>query len=489
MQKINVLFCFVFFFSLSLQAQDVNLEIGSTTIDLNETFEIKVTSDGVQIREHDKFPEIPGMYKATLSAFQETRVINGKVMSQYSLTQFYSPTKEGEFFLRPFTMRVNGEELRHKGSSIQVKKGNASSSPGSIDPTDYWKNAYKNDDNTAYKNVKADAFFAITTSKEEVYVGEGFGFSIAFYVANTNQAEMQFYELDTQLKDILKEAKPKNCWEEEFRIYQPQRQQVTINGKKYTEYRIYHSVFYPLSEDDIEIPSVPFGIMKFQTPKNASAFRPLRGKGSVEMYESKPLRIKVKPLPPHPKAKNIPVGEYRLVEKLPNRQVQTGEPFQYQFQIEGEGNITAIPAIEIIKSNNFDFYPPEVNTDVRRNDDKIYGRKIFNYIVSAREPGTYPWGSYFQMIYFNPKEGKYDTLRSAYDVFVSGESMQNKSISSIDLGDFYTHEHREASNKLRPRGAPNLERWFVNIALILLLIAAPICLFWYRKKQQEEQAS
>ena len=71
---------------------------------------------------------------------------------------------------------------------------------------------------TEFVDIKEDAFLALTTNKDEVYVGEGFNTTLSFYVSQDNRAHLQFYELGRQLAEILKKIKPTNCWEENFSI-------------------------------------------------------------------------------------------------------------------------------------------------------------------------------------------------------------------------------------------------------------------------------
>ena len=86
----------------------------------------------------------------------------------------------------------------------------------------------------------------MTTSQDEVYLGEGFTATLAFYVAEENQAPLQFYDLGKQLTDILKLIKPSNAWEENFNIENINGSPVSINGENYTQYKIYQATFYPL---------------------------------------------------------------------------------------------------------------------------------------------------------------------------------------------------------------------------------------------------
>src|SRR5690606_3497455 len=112
--------------------------------------------------------------------------------------------------------------------------------------------------------VKEDAFFGLSTSKDEVYLGEGFTVTLALYVAETNQAQLDFYDLGPQLSTILKEIRPDNCWEENFNIESISGVPVTINGKRHRQYKVYQAVYYPLNLKPIKFPSVGLKLIKYK---------------------------------------------------------------------------------------------------------------------------------------------------------------------------------------------------------------------------------
>ena len=87
-----------------------------------------------------------------------------------------------------------------------------------FDPFDDPFDNFFDRNNDDFYEVEADAFLSLTTDKKSVYVGEGFNTTLAFYVSESNVADMRFYELGRQLTEILKKIKPGNCWEENFNI-------------------------------------------------------------------------------------------------------------------------------------------------------------------------------------------------------------------------------------------------------------------------------
>lgn len=339
-------------------------------------------------------------------------------------------------------------------------------------------------ENTEYISVKDDAFFAITTNKENPYVGEGFTITMSFYVAVSNRATLNFYELGEQKAEILKQIKPKNTLEENFNIIQPVPEMVKIRGKEYRQYKVYQAVFYSLSPQKISIPAIPFKMVKYDVAVNSqSIFNQM--KENIKTYYSDPISMVVKELPPHPLKDQVPVGNYILKEQVSNTNVETGKSVQYQFRIEGEGNLSVIDKPNLPKTGNFDFYEPTISEMLRRNNNAVYGTKDFNYYIIPNEPGLYPMKDYFNYIFFNTKKGDYDTLVSSLTLSVTGESRKNASIGNADLGSFYDRINEE-SNNLRSKNEIRWEKYGINGIAILLVLILGLSFLVGRKVRQRD---
>jgi len=130
----------------------------------------------------------------------------------------------------------------------------------------------------------------LTIDKTEVYIGEGFTTTLAFYVSESNKADMRFYDLGKQITDIVKNINPANCWEENFSIDNITGEPITINNKGYTQYKIFQAAYYPLNDEDIEFNSVGLKMIKYQVAKNPSFFGRNR-KEDFETFYSKAKKI------------------------------------------------------------------------------------------------------------------------------------------------------------------------------------------------------
>ena len=472
--KIFVLFsCFSLFSYCATFAQQVQLTLGPDEIAENQVWTITVTVKNEQLKSYDNFPDIDGFKKRGTSSQSSTNIINGQVSSSQSIIMTYMPLKQGLITVPAFNMTVNGVRLSSAGKKVRV--GAPVQRQNSNDPFSKFfgrdpREEFFGNNNTEFIDVKDDAFFAITTSKDQVYIGEGFTTTIAFYVSDNNQASLQFYELSKQLTEIIKKIKPTTCWEENFNIETIEPEAVEIGGKTYSQYKLYQAVFYPLNDQPVTFPSIGLEMIKYKVAKNPSFF----GNNKKEDYKtffSKAKTVKVKQLPPHPLKDVVAVGDYRLDEKMNTRETTTGQSVAYSFNIYGEGNIAGIEKPKINKNDTVDVYDPNVSQNISRDRGRVTGTKSFNYYLIPKEPGALALKDYFKWVYFNPTLSKYDTLKSTLVLQVNGESLKDATIEANDLGDFYDKAN-DADNTLVKLGGIQTMQYVIFGLMGLLVVAS-----------------
>lgn len=431
-----------------VHAQEVKITLGPDEIGENQAWTITVTVENDRLKSYDNFPEIAGFRKRGTSSQATTNIVNGQVSSSQSVIMTYLPVRQGIVTIPSFKMKVNDKLISVSGKKVRI-------GPAVQQQADPFRSLFDRDPvedffgrgETEFVDIKDEAFLAITTSKSEVYTGEGFNATLSFFVSENNRAPLQFHELGKQLSEILKKIKPENCWEENFNIENIEGQTVTIQGKDYTQYKIYQATYYPLNTETIVFPKVGLEMIKYRVARNPSFFGQNR-KEDFKTFYTKPKMVKVKELPPHPRRDAVAVGDYQLYEHMPVTDIETGKSASYVFNIFGQGNISAIEKPLINRDNNFEFYEPNVRQDITRDHGRVTGTKSFNYFLIPKEPGRYDLGNYFQWVFFNPEKEVYDTLSSKLTVYVTGESKKNEVIQANDAGVFYD-KINTADNSLR----------------------------------------
>jgi hypothetical protein len=463
--------------SLYGQAQNVQILLGPEEIGENQAWTITITVNNDRLRSYDNFPDIEGFHKRGTSSSSQTSIVNGQMTSSQSIIMTYVPSKQGVVNVPPFKMKVNDQLYNVNGRKVKIGP------PVQAQQSDPFRSFFDRDPTEdffsrgtpEFVDVKEEAQLALILSSDEVYVGEGFTATLSFLVAENNRAPMQFHDLGNQLTEILKKIKPANCWEENFNIESIEGEPININGKNYTQYKVYQAAFYPLNNQPVTFPSVGLEMIKFKVAKNPTFFGQNRQEDFKTFY-SKPRTVRVKELPPHPLRNQVAVGVYQLQEKIASNQLETGQSVLYDFSIFGEGNISAIEKPKIENNSSFDFYEPNVKQSINRDNGRVTGTKSFSYFMIPKEPGTFAMKDYFKWVFFNPKTKKYDTLQSQQVITVIGESQKNQSIESNDLGSFYDRADA-TDNQLRSMSAINWVKASLNSLAALLFIAALYLVF------------
>ncbi|HEY3402788.1 MAG TPA: BatD family protein [Ohtaekwangia sp.] len=457
----------------SAQAQNVQITLGPDEIGENQGWTITVTVHNERLKSYDNFPDIEGFRKRGTSNQSMTSMMNGQVSSSQSVIMNYASVRQGLINVPSFTMKVNDKPITVNGKKVKVGPP--------VQQRDPFKSFFDKPDDffgrgeTEYVDIKDDAFVALTTSKDEVYVGEGFTTTISFFVSDDNQAQLTFYKVANQLAEILKKVKPADCWEEDFQIENIEGESVMLNGKRYNQYKIYQSTLYPLNAEPVVFPAFDLQMIKYKVAKNPSAFGPNR-KEDFKTFTSKPKTVRVKELPPHPLRDVVAVGDYHLDEHMRTTNLETGISTGYEFNVYGEGNISAIEKPIMKSNNNFEFYEPNVRQNINREQNRVTGTKSFGYFLIPKEPGQFNMGDYFQWVFFNPKQKRYDTLRSQLSVNVKGESRKNEVIQSSDMGNFYD-QITTTDNQLQMMSDTRWQRWAFNGFIIVILGLSVFFLF------------
>jgi hypothetical protein len=471
----KIMFVLIFLVIYKIHSQELSISVGNTNIALNEAFTISVTLKNEQMKTYSNFPDIPGFQKRGISSNSSTNIVNGQITFSQTIVQNYSPTKEGKFKLGVFAMEVNGKRVQTQ-NPINITVGPAVQQqvqdPFANDP---FADFFGRGGSKEYVDVKEDAFFALVTNKEKVYVGEGFTATLAFYVAEGNRAEMQFFDVGRQMQDILKKLKPSNCWEENFGIEEIQPENVMINGKKYAEYKLYRATFYPINKQPVKFPELKIKMIKYKIAKNPTFFGQNKQQDFKE-FSTKPKTIQVKDLPPHPLKDNVSVGDFKLEESGNNKNMVTGKSYNYNFKITGEGNISSIRNPLVIENKLFDIYPPNTFQDINRSGTAVTGAKNYNYFIVPKEPGTHKMGNYMYWVFFNPKTAKYDTLKPKQIWNIKGESTKNSVVNSQDLSNF-SELIKKYDNQIVDTNKFDLLKLIANVFLSVLLLLTVVVIF------------
>jgi hypothetical protein len=451
---LNIFLCFS---GIALAQSPDNLatiEYGSKNLTLDQPFLISVVLRDVETRPSVIFPEIRDLEKRSKSATSSVNTVDGRKVVIQTITQEYYAKKAGNYLIPEFTLTVNNLKLRSDETMVVFAKTGEQSG-----------NAL--DDNVAVTEVDDNSqsvFLSVQTDKKQVYIRQGFAVRISLYIAENAPVEMEFYRFNEQLQSILKAVRPVNCWEENIGVEEIIKRKVTIRGRKYAEYNMYQARLFPITTEDIVLPSVKLNMLVTESGGAVNV-----EKRAVRGFYSRPVTVVVRQLPDHPLRDQVAVGQYSLKERLSSDLVYPGESVRYMFKVEGVGNITAIPAPVIQASSSFDIYPPEVSQVTKRSYQSVVGEKTFNYFVVPRKDGEFPLSRYFHWIYFDVEKQKYDTLTSAASLEVRGDDYKLANLSLSGSSGLYDNlENLDSSRETIDY--KKILKDLTNIVIALLLV-------------------
>ncbi|WP_448520549.1 BatD family protein [Rhodoflexus sp.] len=440
---------------LQAQAQEIQIEIPKTEIPINESFQIRISAINVKISDYGAFPTIKGFTKSDISSGDRQILTNGRITPVSYIVQNYRPLKEGSYTVPPFSIIVNGESVSSPGVTVNVVEA-------SVSGRDFWSVPDLMESEIAIN--RGNIFLEVITNTKEVYVGEGFNVMVAFYESINNPLLISFpSDMAQRVAAMSQKLKPDNCWEENFNVPRDVIPVlVKIKGKDYKQYKVYQSQYYVNKAGEIQLPQVSLPLVKWRLNNS--------GREEMRNYSSKPLKIKVKPLPPHPLSDRVAVGRFKLEEKVGQTRLQTGQSTSYDFQITGEGNFAFIREPDTRRTLAMELYPPNVQQQINREGSRVTGSKKFTYMIIPNEPGTYKMADYFQWIFFNTEKNDYDTLKPSTVIEVAGESRADNSISNSSSSAYYDGIYK-LDNNLKSLESVHIWKWLLTFALGICAVA------------------
>ncbi len=460
------LFLFLLFFwtgtliRASAQETGIQIELAPSPIPLNRPFTISIVIRGSEERSYGRFPDLPGFGKRGTS----TTTLNDRTGITQRITQTYIANRPGTFFVSPFSMVVNGQTVQNQGGTVVVTPN---------EPAEVVAETEADDSPAAPATgeVGTDAFLALQANRNRVYVGEGFMVRLSFFVADNSRQELDFYQLNEQIAQILPGIRPANCWEENFGISgEPQRRRAVLGGRAYTEYRIFEAAYFPLNTQPVAFPGVSLNLLGRPTEKT--------GAKTLRSFRTAPFSVQPRPLPPNPQRDRAAVGDFHWQEALSPSRGTTGQTLTYTIRLTGEGNLAGLNLPQPTNDETFDFYPPEVRQTISRRAGRVSGEKTFSFQLIPKRPGTFALSSYLRLVVFNPKTARYDLLQPSLRVRITGRALARAG-SEVTEGIYANLAQVDTSipsYDYRP-----LLKYAANAILALLLLGS-VVIFWKVKK-------
>jgi len=426
-----------------------------------ETFQVKYILKNPKSRNPRFVPpaEVNGLTYYGSSSYTSSQssatIINGKLkvvstrIHTWILT--FSADKPGTYTLSGAKVDDDGDVLVATPVTVKVEKN----------PNNNLPKAKKNPEISDNVNVPQESdklFVKLTASKTTAYLGEPVFIQARLYSR---------YRLSIQ---DMKPGTFDGFWKQE--IDMPTNitaEEVMIGGKKYLAATLDKQLIFPQKTGKLKITPYELSCMLYDVWNF-----PL-GEKTVK---SNSLVINVKPLPQQGKPADFSgaVGRFSLSVEPSSTSVAVDEPVTIKIVISGTGNFGLFDApepqvpmsFEKLEPKNIPSYNPAVNG--------LTGKLTLEYIYIPRSGGEFTVPPVV-FTYFDPKTGKYKTLKSKPIVFtVSG----NADTTAVYGSAYKTDVTRLGSDinyiftnnfKLSPKNkfyACSTEHWLSYLFIILL---------------------
>jgi len=408
-----------------------SLKINPAQIQTNETFEIIVEANvngTVDISFPNEFQILNRTKQMHSSGGNMTVIINGRPVNQgktetnYIYKYIARVSKKGTYQIKDASYKYAGGSINLNNLTVKITDAPPVS------------NSVKN-------NIGKPFFGIISTSRNQVYVGEPVVISSKVYsrgritdVADYEPLKIEGLAHKTDLFKNLDNLQVKN---------------ESIEGVNFQTIKISEDVVIP--QEAGSITCVPFSI---QLGYQGNFFF-----NDYTRIESGSASIKVLPLPDGaPKGFNGAVGNFKVSASIEGSDLKEGDVFIYKLRMEGKGNLHLLSTPEINLPEAFEQYgDPRKNEKVSIGAQGGEGFIEFEYTIQANEGGRYNWQP-LSFGYFNPSQKKYitvelanvqlDIAKSEFEAMADGSLKRDVTIKATGLRFLALEPHPRAYNFL-----------------------------------------
>ena len=400
--KRSIIYYLLLLLSLTATGQDVFVKVEyPSVVNSGEQFTIMwtVNSGGGEFSA----PSFNGFNKLMgpeTSYSSSTQIINGKMSNEtsYSYVYYLQAAKEGKYVLSPAVFTLKGKTFSSDSLHIEVvgsssPKQNNASSPG-----------HNESDNSDIQSGGNDLFINLSVNRKEIYAGEPIVATVKLYsrVNISGINEIKYPSFNNFLRSDI-ETPPLTSLKQE-----------NVNGTVYGSGIVQQFLLYPQITGDIVIDPVQISLLIQKKVKGQSD--PFFG-DFFSSYQtipkeiaSKPITIKVKPLPGvKPADFSGVVGKLDLKATLNKESVNVNDAVNFKVVLSGNGNLKIASAPNLKLSPDIEVYDPKITDELKNNINGTTGQKTFEYLMIPRHYGdfTIPPITY---TYFNISSGRYEKL-------------------------------------------------------------------------------
>jgi len=487
MKKILISILTLSLLSGFLAAQDVQFSVSvpgavATGDQFRLTFSVNAKPAAFDPPDLRDFNILGGPSTSSSSSMQ---IVNGKVSRSYSYsyTYYLQAYKVGTFTIGSASVTVEGKKYSTEPKKIEVIKGEPSAKQSQS------QSQGQNQQETASVPANSENLFAaVNVNRKSVYQGEQIIASIKVYT-QLDLAGFQNMDYPSFKGFFTQDIESSN---------QISLHKENVNGKIYNVGTIKQYILFPQQAGEITIePYTADCIIRKRVGGQHSIFDDFFGssyQNVVQKAESKPVHIRVKPLPGNaPEDFGGAVGSFKMNASVDRTELPENDAVTLKVTITGNGNIALVEAPKINFPPSFEAYDPKVSSNIHNSISGSTGTKTFDYIVIPRHQGKYRIAP-VTFSYFDPAEGIYRNLNSnEFNINVKkGQGENSSGVSSFSKEDVKLIgsdiQYIKTGNiVLREKGETLFTHPLFYLAYVFALVIFIILVIVRRKKIQENR--
>lgn len=374
------------FFSLQVLAAPPKFEVRAnrSEISLNETVTLSLVIRDGSYQNLDL--PMQNSYYQVISQSTNTNisVVNGQIAPERTIKLVIKPNFVGKMIIPEISVDIKGKPHKSKPITINV-----------IDsPTPKTQSA----NNQGAIQSQGSIFALTTVNKNEAYKNEQIKLTLKVYhKGNLKEFKIPPNDLDNFLKEQVDEVA-------EYRSI--------FNNQHYITTEIQYIIF-PLKSGVLEIPAIKIeGSMVTDTsifdPRDpfsllAGSFPSLK----PIIFDSEPVKITVKDLPPAPAGFSGYVGDLSVNHRLDRKEVAKGEAVTLTTNIYGTGNVAFLDDDFISKTSQYNVFKDKESTTSQIENGIKYSHLTHKSAIVPRKSAKVSI-DLKPLINFNPKTKKYE---------------------------------------------------------------------------------
>lgn len=351
---------------------------------MEDSVQLSVTVHGVQNAPDPQLPKLPDFKVRSNGTSSSTQIINGKMSVAVTNNYLLVPQNTGTFTIGPATLVLAGVTYRTEPITLTVSSADRIS-----------------------RRDSSPAFIETSISNENPFVNEQVIYTFKLYrrvEARNFNLTLSYEEKDFRKED-LGDAKIISR---------------LINGVQYKVHELSAALF-PIHSGQVEIPPATLELDLIKRSSNSQRRNPFpsffddsffgsRSSLSHKILRSKPLLVKVRPLPKKGKPKKFSnlVGKVKLSATLGKKELEVGDTTTLTVTVTGPGHVKEL-SLDLPKMEDaFKIYPdqPESKTFTKGND--LVGEKVFKFALVPLKSGEVTLPS-IVLPYFDPGIKTYQT--------------------------------------------------------------------------------